>query len=180
MRWKKLGKGPRVGTTNLRGKTVLLPTRLIVRGLQFYWRLTRGLSLYAEACVVDAENRVLLVSGAAGSGWRLPTAEVLKGETLSGALRRILLSYGIEALAPPELFWIYAGPCDAGARDVRAGDAANSQTALSMVRQWRWLAPPPAVTPTFFGLEALPAGIAPKMAARIRQALEGRQPFEVC
>lgn len=155
---------------------MLLPNRIIVRGLQFYWRLVRGLALHTEACVVDAENRVLLVAPAADDGWELPTAEVLKGETVSAALERTLRDYGIEVLSPPELFWIYAGACDVGA----GGDTANSQTALSIVRRWRPAAPSPAVTADFFGLDQLPDGIKPGAAARIRQALEGRQPSEVC
>jgi ADP-ribose pyrophosphatase YjhB (NUDIX family) len=149
---------------------VLLPSRLLLRGIQSYWRLTRALALRAEACVVDADNRVLLVDGAEG-GWGLPAGEVRKGETLRAALERTLRDdYGIEVLSPPELFWIYAG----------GPDAANSQTALSIVRQWRQAAPSQAMAADFFGPDALPAGIGAPTAARIRQALEGRAPTEVC
>jgi hypothetical protein len=47
-------------------------SRIVVRGLQSYWRLSRGTELLAQACVIDEKNKVGLVKMERGDGWRLP------------------------------------------------------------------------------------------------------------
>lgn len=145
-------------------------TKIIVRGLQSYWRLTRGLTLVAQACLFDTDNRVALVKTGAGGGWGLPRMTVHNGEALEDALRRLLHDdLGIDAAARQDPFWMYAevGPNSAG------------QTGLFVIRQWT--RKPGTKSPfTFFDLDALPATLDAEDAARICQAAEGRAPFEVC
>lgn len=151
--------------------SALLFARPIVRSFQYYWRLSRGFRLVVEACVLDDAGHVLLITPNEGQDWQLPGGTVLKGETADRALRRVLRdACGIEAVSRPTLFWIYA----------EAGRTPPQHTGLFIVRQWRLTAhslPPGAA---FFALDALPEGMPPETVARIRQALEGRTPADLC
>lgn len=155
------------------GKNVAFLSRMVVRGLQSYWRLTRAIALVAEACVVDADSHVALVkqtgSQVGRQGWSLPRTAVRKGEALEDALRRGLRDeFGIDVNSGAGLFWMYA----------EASPIKNTQTGLFVVRQWTTHSPPTGLT--FFPLDGLPPGLDPEVAARICQAIEGRVPFEVC
>jgi ADP-ribose pyrophosphatase YjhB (NUDIX family) len=142
---------------------------MVVRGLQSYWRLTRAITLVAEACILDAGNQVALVEHTGRQGWSLPRTAVRKGEALEAALRRGLRDeFGIDVNSGIDLFWLYA----------EAPPAKNTQTGLFVVRQWTTRSPGTGLV--FFPLDGLPAGLDPEMAARICQAVEGRVPFEVC
>jgi ADP-ribose pyrophosphatase YjhB (NUDIX family) len=145
-------------------------SKIILSVLQFYWRATRGIALAVEACLIDAEHRVALIKVDAGDGWQLPRTAVRKGEGLDDALRRFLMDKHHIRIDPgPELFWLYAG-----------AQGSNGQTGLYVVRQWQQDKPPAGAGLSFFGLSALPASLPSQDAARIRQAVEGRAPFEVC
>jgi 8-oxo-dGTP pyrophosphatase MutT (NUDIX family) len=143
--------------------------KIVVRGLRLYWRATRGLALSAEACLLDVERRVALVKAPTDDGWRLPRTTVRKGEALDEALRRLLWDeHGIRIDARPDLFWLYAD-----------GPGHNGQAGFYIVRHWRQERMTAASGLSFFGVDALPDGLASQDAARIRQAIEGRAPFEV-
>lgn len=149
----------------------MLLARLVARMLQSYWRLTRGLKLGAEACVVDAADHVMLVKSAGQSRWSLPCGLVRNGETLGEALQRCLRTdHGIEVNSKPNLFWIYTE--DNGFR--------FQQTGLFLVKQWQQSTPVSLETAAFFRLDGLPADIDAETAARISHILEGRAPTEVC
>lgn len=146
-------------------------SKIVMRGLRLYWRATRGITLAVEACFIDAEGRVALVKAGAGNGWRLPRTTVRKGEALDDALRRFLMNeHHIRIDSKLHLFWMYA----------ESAPKPNGQTGLYVVRQWRQDKSPAASDLSFFGLNALPAGLPSQDVARIRQAVEGRAPFEVC
>jgi ADP-ribose pyrophosphatase YjhB (NUDIX family) len=155
----------------MRGKLAFL-SKIVVRGLQSYWRLSRGMELVAQACVIDGENRVGLVKLDQRDGWQLPRSSVRQGEGLEDALRRLLADgCGIAVVDRPALFWMYAG--DAAARPSR-------QTGLFVVRRWTRTVSPEDMSLTFFPADALPPELDAKDAARICQASEDRAPFEVC
>lgn len=145
-------------------------SKIILSALQFYWRATRGIALAVEACLIDAEHRVALIKADTGDGWQLPRTTVRKGEGLDDALRRFLRNEHHIRIDPGiEPFWMYAG-----------FPGSTEQTGLYIVRQWRQDNSPAEAGLSFFGLSALPAGLHSQDAARIRQAVEGRVPFEVC
>ncbi len=68
-----------------------MPNSLIVtKVLQRYWRLSRGLTLGAQAVVIDAQDRVLLIRHTYQAGWRFPGGGVEHHETAEAALTREL------------------------------------------------------------------------------------------
>lgn len=146
-------------------------SRIVTRGLRVYWRATRSIALAVEACVIDAEHRIALANEGVESGWHLPRTKVRKGEALDEALLRFLMEeYRIRIVSQPDLFWMYR----------ESEPEWDGLTGLYIVRQWRQNVGPVASGLSFFGLEALPAGLPSGDAARIRQAVEGRAPFEIC
>jgi ADP-ribose pyrophosphatase YjhB (NUDIX family) len=140
---------------------------LVARVFQRYWRLTRGLRLAVEACVIDSTGRILMVRDGASGGWSLPKGAVHKGETLEGALRRVLRDIAsIEVNSIPELSCFYA-------------EGRDRQTGIYVVRDWKRLSSPASPETNFFGLGSLPPDTAPEAAERIRRSAEGRTIPEV-
>jgi ADP-ribose pyrophosphatase YjhB (NUDIX family) len=140
---------------------------LVARVFQRYWRMTRGLRLAVEACIIDEAGRALMVRDGASSGWRLPKGAVHKGETLEAALRRVLRDIAsIEVNSKPELSCFYA-------------EGQNQQTAIYAVRDWQHLSSPASSEISFFELGSLPPDAAPDAVERIGRSAEGRTIFEV-
>lgn len=138
-------------------------SKIVARGFQAYWRISRGLHLTAEACVIDQAGKVLLLRNA--SGWQLPATIVTSGESLETALRRELERLGILARRI-NLFWVYS-------------DATPNadHTGLYVIPDWqagRFL-PDTA----FFSIEELAALLPATTVTRIRDALDGRAPAEL-
>jgi hypothetical protein len=148
-----------------------LLSKIIAHGLQSYWRLTRGATLAAQACLLDATNRVGLIKSGSDGGWLLPRTTVHKGEALEQALRCFFRdAHGIELDIGLDPFWVY----DEGS--ARAGGWVG----LFIIRDWRTVPTSAGPDLTFFDLTDLPPGLDARDAARICQAAEGRAPFEVC
>ena len=85
-----------------------LYVRLRSRAYHTYFRFARGMTLGAQACVLDSQNRVFLVRHTYVSGWHFPGGGVETGETIVEALTRELLEEGnITLTAPPKLTGIF-------------------------------------------------------------------------
>lgn len=142
----------------------MLIAKIVKKGLQFYWRRTRGLSLGVRAIVVDVDGRVLLVRPQEGSPWMLPNAEVRKGETAEDALRRMLdgtLSITLEA--SPDFIAVRADPAS----------HPGGHWAIVAVRHWRQngardRAP---IEARRFDISHLPPGLDPEDAHSIATSL---------
>jgi 8-oxo-dGTP pyrophosphatase MutT (NUDIX family) len=141
---------------------------LLIKALQRYWRLTRGLTMGAQGLILDAQERVLLVRHGYRPGWHLPGGGVEKTEAIALALARELREeVGVELTAPAELFGLYSH------FDVFPGD----HIALFVVRHWRQPAVPPPnreiLEQRFCARDNLPAGINEGARRRIAEVLGG-------
>jgi 8-oxo-dGTP pyrophosphatase MutT (NUDIX family) len=148
--------------------------KIVTRGLQRYWRVSRGLTLGAQGCVLDASNRILLIRHTYRPGWHFPGGGVEKNETVETALQRELNEEaGIIVDGRPKLFNIYAN------NRLFPGD----HIALYVVRSWHQPSVPPPnreiAEQGFFEITALPAGTNPPTRLRINEILKGSAPAEM-
>ena len=141
---------------------------IVTRLLQRYWRLSRGLTLGAQAALIDAQGRILLIRHTYRPGWHFPGGGVERGETVEEALaREIDEEAGVAFTAAPELFGIYSN----------AAVFPNDHVALFVARAWRQLR---AHEPNYeiaehrlFDPSDLPADINPGTGRRIREIFAG-------
>lgn len=146
-----------------------MPSNVIVAKLmQRYWRLSRGLTLGAQAAVIDPQDRVLLIRHTYQPGWRFPGGGVEHHETVEAALtREIEEEVGVELTGKPELFSIYAN----------FSVFPNDHIALFLVRSWQQVrVPEPNYEIAEHGLfarDALPADISAGTARRLGEIFGG-------
>ncbi len=148
----------------------MLGQRLVVKVLQRYWRISRGLTLGAQGAIIDAHGRFLLIRHGYRPGWHFPGGGVEKNETIEAALRRELAEEaGVAYDTAPDLFGVYAN----------FQLFPNDHVALFVVRQWRQshIPKPNAeiAEQGFFAPEGLPAETNRATRARIDEIL-GRSP----
>lgn len=148
--------------------------KIVTRTLQRYWRFSRGLTLGAQGCVLDARNRVLLIRHTYRPGWHFPGGGVEKRETAETALIRELdEEAGILVDGRPELFGLY---CNAR---LFPGD----HIALYIVRSWRQPSIPPPnreiAEQRFYAISELPSDVNAATRLRINEILSASSPAEL-
>jgi ADP-ribose pyrophosphatase YjhB (NUDIX family) len=158
-----------------RNEEPVLPShRIISKLLQRYWRLSRGLTLGAQAAVIDPDGRILLIRHTYHPGWHFPGGGVECMEPVEVALARELdEEAGVALTGKPELFGIYA--------NFRL--FPNDHVAVFVVRDWRQAREPKPnyeiAEHAMFGRDALPPDINPPTARRIAEIFDGvpREPL---
>lgn len=141
-------------------------SRIVTRGFQRYWRISRGLTLGAQGAVIDDAGRFLLIRHTYRPGWHFPGGGVEKNETVELALSRELSEEaGIDIEGRPELFGVYSN------FKLFPGD----HIVLFVVRTWSQPHPPAPnreiAEHGFFTPDALPQSIHPATRRRVAEIL---------
>lgn len=143
--------------------------RIVTKVLQRYWRVSRGLTLGAQAVLIDPDDRILLIRHTYRPGWHFPGGGVERGETVETALARELEEEaGVVLTQNPQLFGLYSN----------AANFPNDHIALFIARSWYQVRVP---TPNreiadhrYFARDALPPDLSPGAARRIEEIFEER------
>jgi ADP-ribose pyrophosphatase YjhB (NUDIX family) len=139
--------------------------------LQRYWRMTRALTLGAQAVVTDPRGRVLLVRHGYHPGWHFPGGGVEFGETAETAIiRELAEETGVVVEGLPRMFGLYA----------HFTTFPGDHIALFTVDRWtrpRIPAPNREIAEQgFFARGALPEGTSPGVVRRLAEILDGAPP----
>lgn len=143
--------------------------RLVTRTLQRYWRLTRGLTMGAQALVLDESRRVLLIRPTYKPGWHFPGGGVERNETAALAvIRELEEEAGVIADSDPQLFSLYAN----------FKSFPSDHVALFLIEQWhqpRVPAPNREIAEVgFFARDALPPGTVGAVRRRLAEVVDGQ------
>lgn len=145
-------------------------SRILIRVLQPWFRLRRGMTLGVRIVVLDDENRVFLVRHGYAPGWLLPGGGVERGQTVYDAVERELAEEGgIVPGEKPVLHGLFSNEAK-----FRGDHVACFVLRKFTRRDW---APTLEIREArFFPVTDLPAGTTGGTRRRITEVLEGRPP----
>ena len=145
-------------------------SRFLIRVLQPWFRLRRGMTLGVRIVVLDAEKRVFLVRHGYAPGWLLPGGGVERGQTLYDAVERELAEEG--GIVPGERAVLHG--LFSNEAKFRGDHVACFVLRKFTRRDW---APTLEIREAgFFPVTDLPEGTTGGTRRRISEVLEGRTP----
>ena len=135
--------------------------------MQRYWRMTRSLTLGAQAVVSDTQGRVLLVRHGYHPGWHFPGGGVEFGETAeTTVVRELEEETGVIVEDRPRLFALYA----------HFTTFPGDHIALFTIDRWRRPRIPAPnreiVQQGFFPRDALPEGVSEGVRQRLAEIFD--------
>lgn len=138
--------------------------KLFLKVAQRVWRVQRGVTLGAQAVVIDERSRVLLVRHGYQDGWRFPGGGVEKNESAEAAIRRELLEEtGVAIEGRPEFFGLFTN----------FGVFPSDHIAFFIVRRFRQMPEPPLgweiCERGFFPMGELPEGAVEAVRRRLAE-----------
>eukprot|EP01037_Dinobryon_pediforme_P013465 gene13465-13580_t len=148
--------------------------RIRARLFHVYFRFARGLTMGAQACILDDRQQVFLIRHTYISGWHFPGGGVETGETIHEALARELHEEGNILLnQPPQLFGLFFN------RKMSRRD----HIALFIVRDFSQSAPRlpdrEIAEARFFSLDELPATLNSSTRQRLNEILKNQPPSDI-
>lgn len=148
-------------------------SKIIFTVLRPLWRLRRGMTLGAQAMVLDQQGRVLLVRHGYRPGWHFPGGGVEWLESTAEALARELYEEtGIELTGAAELHGIFTN----------FTKFKGDHIAVYIVKEWRQKTvhkPNAEIRQTeFFSPDALPEDVAPAVIKRLDEVRRGTAPAQ--
>jgi ADP-ribose pyrophosphatase YjhB (NUDIX family) len=148
--------------------------KLISKSMQRVWRVTRGLTMGAQAVVFDAQGRVLLIRHGYRPGWHFPGGGVERNETAATTcVRELQEEAGVISEGAPALVGLYA--------NFKA--FPSDHIALFQVAQWSQPQIPAATREIaeqgFFSIDQLPDGTVVAVRTRLAEIVDGQAKSEM-
>lgn len=137
---------------------------IVRKGLHFYWRMTRSLTMGAQGVVFDDQDRVLLIRHTYRKGWFFPGGGVEKNEGARLAVQRELEEEaGVLCHSEPRLFGLYTN----------FKSLPSDHIALFLIDEWTQPDPPgpnrEIAEHGFFALSDLPEGTVGPVLRRLAE-----------